>query len=137
MNLMKITLSPHAGLENPSAHHDIMELLQRHTSTQPSTPIRLPNHILEQLIVNRSIFDIPRNAPQVIQRDWTATTTGKELVRIIYLGLLGIIAAGAQFRCSDGQERAIGDVPCECWVERGEDLGEFGGVFWGKAEGTV
>lgn len=114
-----------------------MELFQRHTSTQPSTPIRFPNHILKQLIVNGILFEIPRNAPQVIQRNRTVTSTGKELISIVHLSHFGIIVTGAQFRCSDGQERAIGDVSCECWVERGEDLGELSGVFWWETEGTI
>lgn len=47
-----------------------MKLFQSNPRTQPSTPIRLQNHILEQIIIDRVLLQLARNAPQMAQRDW-------------------------------------------------------------------
>jgi hypothetical protein len=61
------SLSPNSHLENTRPDHNIMKLFQSHTRTQPSTPIRLQNHILEQIIINRILLQLARNAPQMTQ----------------------------------------------------------------------
>jgi hypothetical protein len=63
------TPDTNSHLENTRPNHNIMKLFQRHTRTQPSTPIRLENHILEQIIIDRILLQIPGNAAQMAQRD--------------------------------------------------------------------
>jgi hypothetical protein len=59
--------NPMSHLENTGPNHNIMELFQSHTRTQPSTPIRLNDHIFEQIIINRVLLELARDAPQMAQ----------------------------------------------------------------------
>lgn len=72
-----------------------MKLFQSNPRTQPSTPIRLHNHVLEQIIVDGVLLQLARNAPQMAQRDWPVRSPRKQLIRRLDLGGSGIIILGA------------------------------------------
>lgn len=73
-------------LKNTRPAHDIMELLESHPSTQPSTPIRLKNHIAQQAIVDAIFFELARNAAQVRQSNGAIRPAREELVCVVDLG---------------------------------------------------
>lgn len=114
-----------------------MKLFQRHPRTQPSTPIRLNNHILEQIIINRVLLELARDAPQMTQRDRSVRAAREQLVRGVYFGGSGVVILGAELCGDSGDEGAVGDVAGGGWVDGGEDVGEFGGVCWWDAEGSA
>lgn len=68
-----------------------MKLFQSNPRTQSCTPIRLQNHILEQIIIDRVLLQLARNAPQMAQRNRPVRAPRKQLIRRLDLRGSGII----------------------------------------------
>lgn len=94
-----------------------------------SAPIRLKNHILQQLFPDIILLEFPRDAPKMTECNRSARATGEELKGDVDIGLDGVVILYI-FRCElggrDGQERWVGDETGRGRIDGGEDGGEFG-----------
>ena len=119
--------------KNPRPHHNIMKLLQANPIINPRTPIRLQNHIPQQVLAHRILLQLARNAPQMTQCNRPIRAAREEPKRGVGFGGGIVVVAGAQFGGCDGEEGGVGDVAGAGWVEGGEDGVEFAGVGGGEA----
>lgn len=117
-------------LENPRPDHNILELLQRHPLVNTSAPIRLENHIPQQVLPNPILLQLPRNPPQVIKRNGAIRAAREQMERCINLSGPGIaivivVIPGTQFRSRDGEKGAVGDVAGAGGIDGGENGLQF------------